>query len=231
LGKLSKKQRDKVIPLLKENEDMDTKSALKHIKQRNELTSELTSVTPAFNTICIRGIWTEAIQEIPKNSIDICICECPLSFNWFSDNMKKLAFELDGILVDGGQALIMMGHKSIGWAGEFIKPLNFLHVLTLRRRPGFTSFVPGINIGIASLPIAFAYKGKYCPPRAMMIDLQTFDIETGIEEGFYSFLSSLNCANASLTLINTTSPSYKLEETIIKNASELQLHSLFVVTP
>jgi hypothetical protein len=102
------------------------------------------------------------------------------------------------------------------WAGPNTKgDLKALHLLCLRRQPGQTRTIPGLNINSASVFMALCYKPPYTPPRKLLADLQTMDkpekktvaepgatealdgldhVETGLEAGFLHIVKSLSSA-------------------------------------
>lgn len=109
--------------------------------------------------------------------------------------------------------MVVLGHKAIMDAAKYLSPLEPLHVLVLRRQPGATRSVVGINIACASVLMALAYKKPYRAPDRMLVDLQT--VETGIEEGLEQFFRSLLQPNDVLIHVKCTKDHFQIEQPVI----------------
>jgi hypothetical protein len=220
--RLSKKKQVEVAKVISKGKITDPKAALKvindaHIKTEEEALvarsgAVSVNVTPTTS-------YYKSLKEIPASTeVNIAIVEAPLSYDFLDGGgYGKLTKELGDILSPGGFALITLGHKASMWAGPATQgDLKPLHLLCLRRQPGQTRSIPGLNINSASVFMALCYKAPYTPPRKLLADLQTIDdtpkkstvaatgptdaiegldqVETGLEAGFLHIIKSLSSA-------------------------------------
>lgn len=148
------------------------------------------------------GRWDTALRKIDPGTVNLLIAECPLKYAWVKSErglnlLSKIAHE---ILAPGGMMIATSGHKAVMSTESELAPLEPLHVLTLRRMPGHTRSIVGINIAAASILMTLSYKPPFRAPEKMLVDLQTIEdatlpgldeIPNGIESGFDQIIQSL----------------------------------------
>ena len=147
------------------------------------------------------GRWQDGLKEI--SNANLIIAECPLRYDWrdSAEGLGQLSRLADQASAAGAFLIAIIGHKAIMGAEFHLSPFEPLHVLTLRKQPGQTRMIPGINIGSASVVAALSYKSPYRAPKKAIIDLQTWggesplgeldQVESGIEHGFHRWMESL----------------------------------------
>lgn len=152
---------------------------------------------------------------------------------------RDLAYAADHALAEGGFLLATCGHKNVMYMAEELYPLEPLHVLTVRRQPGRTRSIVGINVACASVFFALAYKPPFRSPNSMLVDLQTVDtgdvgemdeIVSGIESGVERFLRTLLEEGSNMTHIQCkTDQHFDIRGDIIETAKELRVAEFYAV--
>lgn len=200
------------IQVLKANKEIEANE----LESDNDSTNELEESNNVVNVTFTKTKKTRysLLEEIPNESIKVALVEAPLRFDFVHNGLNSISKELERVLMPGGFAIITVGHKAVMFAGSALNGLNPLHVLCLRRQPGNTRTIIGVNIACASVLAVLAYKGPYMAPKGMIADLQTVDqqakrfteseeytesdaiegfdlVHTGLEKCFEEFLNPL----------------------------------------
>ena len=153
------------------------------------------SYSPATTFKEIEG-WKTVGNEVESGTIDLMFVEAPLKHQFLLDQGYQTISEIaEQVLKPGGLLLTTVGHKSSMFIGEELRPIEPLHLLVLRRQPGNSRSIVGINITCASVILAMAYKKPFSSPSSMVVDLQTVEnldeVHSGLEKGIENFLSHL----------------------------------------
>lgn len=214
IQKLSKKKQQEVAELLMTKQAASPKEALKLIKESNKEVADVVSDTEVTNAVDIHPTEEVIIKnitnnysnlsDVPYESINLAIVEAPLKFEFVSSpEFYNLTKDLGNILVPSGFALITVGHKAAMYCGnalhDSIKPI---HLVCLRRQPGNTCTIIGLNIASASVYMILAYKPPYRAPKGCLVaDLHTLTdtealpgmdiVKTGLEKSFERLIEPL----------------------------------------
>ncbi len=213
MQRMSKVTQVKVAELLADGVVETPKEAIQVLKASKQVDAEELTEVEEPTTVEVAYTKTKRIDygtiaDVPNESIKVALVEAPLRFDFVENGLQNLSNELERVLQPGGFAIITTGHKAIMYAGNALSGLNPLHVLCLRRQPGNTRTIIGVNIACASVLAVLAYKGPYAAPKGMIADLQTIDqqakhfteseaiegfdmVHTGLEKCFEVFLNPL----------------------------------------
>jgi hypothetical protein len=207
--RLSKRKQQEVAELLMNREAGSPKEALQVIKERSVAEAEVLAEAPVIDSgveLKVDINRTESyrsLSEVATESVDLALVEAPLKFDYMGVDFCGLTKDLANVLVPGGFALITVGHKAAMYVGnsmdEGLKPV---HLVCLRRQPGNSSTIIGLNITTASVYMVLAYKPPYRAPRGFLIaDLHTLSdsealpgmdvVETGLEKSFKYLMEPL----------------------------------------
>ncbi|MGG6281785.1 hypothetical protein ACQ4M3_09465 [Leptolyngbya sp. AN03gr2] len=148
------------------------------------------------------GTWDQALTKIDSNTVNLIVAECPLKYSWVKSpsGLSRLSQIANEILAPGGMMLATCGHKAIMSSEPALAPLEPFHIVTLRRMPGHTRSIVGINVAAASVHLTLSYKPPFRAPQTMLVDLHSVDenplpelseIPNGIETGFSRIFQSL----------------------------------------
>ena len=184
----------------------------------------------------IDGAWYDGITKIDSESLDLAIVEAPMKYDWrdSAHGLKYLCQHLDNALAPGGFAIVTMGHKSITGAEPLVDPLKVLHLLVLRRQPGQSRSIVGINIVSASIPCLLLYKPPYRVPSKMIVDLQTWsgsedglaleggdEVVSGIEQGFAKFMTNVLTTNGRVGHIICSENDFHIRQHLLDVSKEV----------
>lgn len=178
--------------------------------------------------------WENVVDHIDEESLDLMFVEAPLKHQFLIDGgFNRISALADQILKPGGVLLTTVGHKSSMFIGEELRPIEPLHLLVLRRQPGNSRSIVGINITCASVILAMAYKKPFNAPSSMVVDLQTvegFDeVHSGLEKGIENFLTHLLEPDSDmLHLVCSKKENFKLEEGIKDIAERIEVNKLYL---
>jgi len=206
LSKLSQKKQLQIAELIDSTPDnLSVKQALKELKEtRSEplLTEEF--ILSPIESSSFKSPGVHGLKKLKSESVQIVFVEAPMNSDFVcnpDNDFKKLCIELHRILTPGGFALSVIGHKASTFTGPIVSEcgLSCAHVLVLRRQPGRSHQIVGINIIAASILILFIYKPPFSHPHNMIADLYTFDesdssspeILSGIENGLSRIITPL----------------------------------------
>lgn len=213
LQRLSKVKQGEVAQVLAAGGATTTKEALKLVKEATapQLTVDL---TPADETTAAPAVAVtfkrqqfSSLAEVEPATVQLALVEAPLSFSFVEDgSWRNLTAALADVLAPGGFALITVGHKAAMFTGDAtVDALKAVHLVCLRRQPGNSRTIVGLNIASASVFMVLAYKPPYAPPKSLMVDLQTMTdteaiagldgVESGLERGFKQLMEALLSAN------------------------------------
>ena len=240
LRNLSKRKREAVSKLIAAGAASDTKEAIKQLSLVAASKVEpQTQVEVAYTQI--KEASYSDIYSVPSNSVNVCIIEAPLRYSYI-DELNTLSVELERILMEGGFAIITLGHKALLFAGDRLEPLKALHVLCLRRSPGRTRSIIGTNIMSASVFAALAYKAPYRAPKEMIVDLQTIiepdedtpiegteEVVSGLEAGFKRFLHALTQPDDVVMHYIASDNHFNIREELLAESIELKASAFFTV--
>jgi hypothetical protein len=214
MQRMSKTTQVKVAGLIAEGLAETPKEAIQVLKSSKQI-EDSEALEDTDETVTVEVDYTKtkrfsynSLADVPAESVKVALVEAPLRFDYVETRLHDLSNELERVLVPGGFAIITVGHKAIMYAGGALGNLNPLHVLCLRRQPGNTRTIIGVNIACASVLAVLAYKGPYNAPKGMIADLQTIDqqakhiteseaiegfdaVHTGLEKCFEVFLNPL----------------------------------------
>lgn len=199
-------------------------------------TVEVSYSEPTFNYTYLGSNWRDLNLE--AESLDLMLVEAPMKHQFLIDGGFKDIFDLgDHYLKEGGFLITTIGHKTAMFIGEEAPPLEPLHLLTVRRQPGRTRSIVGINIACASVMLALLYKPNFKAPKSMLADLQTIDenpdnveVETGIEKGLNRFLETLLEPNSDfLHMVCSSQEQFKVRDSIIEKAKELKISNMYAI--
>jgi len=182
------------------------------------------------------------LQELPFESIDLIVVECPLGNAWKDSDLglKQLADRLEDILVPGGFALIFLGHTSILNAASYLTNLKPLTLLTCRKQPGNSSTNVGVNLGYAAVHAMLCYKPNFRAPSRIVFDLQTFEatetppselgeVTTGIEAGICKFMDSLVEPGFNVAHLVLGNRSYGIRPQLTEKLRDLNAMALYLL--
>jgi hypothetical protein len=202
MQRLSKTAQVKVATLIADKIAETPKEAIQYLKSSKQIEAqdELVDTVEVDYTSTSRFSYT-SFESLAAESVNVAIVEAPLRFDFVDLELRNLSNQLERVLTPGGFAIITVGHKGIMFAGDALGQLSPLHVLCLRRQPGNTRTIIGVNIGCASVLAVLAYKPPYRSPKSVLVDLQTItesdslvgldEVHTGLEKGFQHFLDAL----------------------------------------
>ena len=189
LSKLSQKKQLQVAEYLNTTQsNVSIKEALKNLKGGSPEPPNDFILSPIQTSSFISpGI--SGLKKVKSESVQVAFLEPPMSYEFVcgkDNSFKLLCTELNRILTPGGFALSVIGHKASIFTGPIISEshLSCAHILVLRRQPGHSRQIAGINIIAASVLVLFLYKPPFTHPRNMIADLYTFEdpeVINGIE--------------------------------------------------
>lgn len=226
LGKLSKTKQQEVAEVLLAGEAQTPREALRVIKESRVPASAPAATAPPVETnnnqtnasnnrpalidldvevnIVNKVERYESLKAVPPGTIQIALVEAPLKFDFINNGeFYDLTKDLGEVLMPGGFALITVGHKAAMFVGaaahDSLKPI---HLVCLRRQPGNTCTIIGLNIASASVYMVLAYKPPYRAPKGFLVaDLHTLNdtealpgmdvVETGLEKSIKHLLQPL----------------------------------------
>lgn len=216
IQKLSKTKQQEVAQLLMTKEAASPKEALRIIKESQRVTppaaSEVDTLegeaapVDVLQEVVVSRLTSNyaSLSEVPFESVQLAIVEAPLKFEFVeSQSFYNLTRDLSNVLIPGGFALITVGHKAAMYAGSAMhSDLKAIHLVCLRRQPGNTCTIVGLNIASASVYMVLAYKPPYRAPRNFLVaDLHTLSdtealpgmdvVETGLEKSFKHLMEPL----------------------------------------
>jgi len=192
IEKLSETRQLQVAELIEQGA-ANTQEALDQLKKKKEEEKETEKHTvplpiDGVKSKTYKGAAVKVMDKIPVESVDVAIIEAPMKFEFVQnpDGFTKLCRQTGNLLKPGGYALITIGHKGALFTGQLMEGTGLapLHLLVLRRTPGRSRSIVGINITSASVLLVLAYKPPFNAPKKMIVDLQTIqenddDAETG----------------------------------------------------
>ena len=202
LKSFSKSKQLEVAKIIAAGDAETPKEALRIIKQvkaeeANETSSEAIAVEYTEMALRIH----QSLQDLMDESVNLAIVEAPLRYDFVEQELPSLSKELARVLAPGGHVIITVGHKAAMFVGDALTDLKPAHLLCLRRQPGNTRNIIGLNIASASVFAAFAYKPPYKAPKGLLVDLQTItdteaytgmdEVQSGLEKSFEYFMTPL----------------------------------------
>ena len=211
IQKLSKTKQQEVAKLLMTGVVKSPREALQAIKEARRVEEETITVdAEGDSTEEVAVTLTQSIEnfsslsEVTPESIQVALVEAPLKYEFMDENgFHNLTKEVADCLMPGGFALITVGHKAAMFAGAAMhSDLKPIHLVCMRRQPGNTATIIGLNIASASVYMVLAYKPPYRAPRGFLVaDLHTLNdtealpgmdvVDTGLEKGFKRLLEPL----------------------------------------
>jgi hypothetical protein len=186
LKRLSKARQLEVAERLAVGVASTTKEAVKQIYQEKKAASDVSESTKKEQSVEVvyekmKRQTFRQLSDVPSESVDLAFVEAPLKLAYTQNDLHSLCIELERVLVPSAFAVITVGHKAAMFAGPLIDPLKPVHLLCLRRQPGQTRSIVGLNIMSASVFALFCYKAPYSPPGKMLADLHTYEVTTNSE--------------------------------------------------
>lgn len=201
IQRLSKPKQLQVARIISEGLANTPKEALKFIGKSSRQQEEQTNAQ--LRTVdyeVTRKHIVSSLADIPDGAVNLAVIEAPLKFDFVDLELPRLSKEVYRILQPGGFAIITLGHKAIMYAGDALSDLVGAHVLCLRRQPGNSRTIVGLNITSASVFAVLAYRPPYKAPSNLIVDLQTIDQNQVKQLGEYEALEDLTDTEAFIGL-------------------------------
>lgn len=236
LQRLSKIKQTEVAEVIAKGGAASVKEAIQVIKQNGH--DEAAAQEPAVHQVEVDYTQTlvdryNALAAVDSESIHAAIIEAPLSYEYAENHLHELGNELERVLVPGGFAIITIGHKAAMYAGSLLEGIKPVHLLCLRRQPGNSRTIIGLNITSASVFAVLAYKAPYHPPHGLVVDLHTLtdtealtgldEVQSGLEKSFEYFLTPLLESGNTLLHHVVGSEHFNIEGALIDIAKELKV--------
>jgi hypothetical protein len=190
LGKLSQRKQLEVANLILNTEeaDMSVRKALQTIRQRRLTTNQpqLETEQPDETAIetkkeLLKGDWLTELSSLKPNSVDLLFVNAPLGKSWL-DEYGRLAIAANTVLTTEGYLIATCGHYNITRVGSKLEPLIVRWTFAIRRQPGRSARIPGLNIFSSWVPLVFASKDPYKSPANMIDDSRTEQVGQSLEE-------------------------------------------------
>jgi hypothetical protein len=189
-----------------------------------------------FTNIYMGTDWYDDMAEVEAGSLQMVFVEAPMGMDFLRQGGFRRISELaERLLAPSGFLISTVGHKSAMYLGdEMAEGINPLHLLTVRRMPGNTRSIVGVNIASASVMLLLAYKTPYRGPRGMLVDLQTEDcdelneVTSGIENGVERFLSGLIEPDSNMAhLVCSQEQNFNIKSHVAKVARKCGISQLY----
>ena len=191
LGRLSQRKQLEVANLILNTEEADisVRKALKTIRQRRLSTiqeQEETLEGRAEEVLetrkeLLRGDWLTELSLLETNSVDLIFVNAPLGKSWL-DEYARLAVAANKVLTSEGYLIATCGHQNITNVGSKLSPLAVRWTFAIRRQPGRSARIPGLNIFSSWVPLIFASKDPYKSPANMIDDSRTEQVSQSLED-------------------------------------------------